>query len=78
MAKIIATRMLYILANMISHKFIKGKSIYDNILAVILGMEYAQFTKNEFILLYLDVGKAYNHIIWSFVLDVLKKFGFGS
>ena len=42
-----------------------------------VGMEYAQFTNQECVLLQLDLDKAYDQITWSFVSQVLKKFGFG-
>ena len=80
MAKMIAMRILPILGAIVmphQHRFIKGRSIYDNILAIMLGMEYVQFTKHECILLQHDLDKAYDQITWSFVFDVLKKFGFG-
>ena len=80
MAKMIATRMAPILNSIVSphqHGFIKGRSIYDNILVAMVGIEYAQFTKQECILLQLDLDKAYNKITLSFFSEVLKKFGFG-
>ena len=80
MAKMIATRISPILGTIVMpHQdgFIKGRSIYDNILAAMVGMEYAQFTKQECILLQLDLDKAYDRITWSFVSEVLQKFGFG-
>ena len=48
MAKMIAIRMTPALVEVVSphqHGFIKGRSIYDNILATMVGMEYAQFKK---------------------------------
>ena len=80
MAKMIALRMTPSLAEIVSphqHGFIKERSIYDNILVVMLGMEYTQFTKQECILLQLDLDKAYDQISWSFIQDALKSFGFG-
>ena len=54
MAKMLAIRITPTLAEVVSphqHGFIKGRSIYDNILAAMVGMEYAQFKKQECILL---------------------------
>ena len=51
---------------------------FNNILAAMVGMEYVQFTKQECILLQLDLSKAYDWITWSFVSDVLQRFGFGT
>ena len=67
LAKMIATRMSPMLNSIVSqhqHGFIKGRSIYDNILTTMVGMEYAQFTKQECVLLQLDPDKAYDRIIW--------------
>ena len=80
MAKMIAIRMMPSLSDIVSphrHGFIKGRSVYDNILAIMVGMEYAQFEKQEYILLQLYLDKAYDWISWSFIQDVLKTFGFG-
>ena len=80
MAKMIAMQMTPVLNSVVSpyqHGFIKGRNIYDNILTAMVGMEYAQFTKQECVLLQLDLDKAYDWITWLFVSEVLKKFGFG-
>ena len=80
LAKMIANKMSPILNSIVSqhqHGFIKGRSIYDNILTAMVGMEYAQFSKQECVLLQLDLDKAYDRITWSFVSEVLRKFGFG-
>ena len=80
LAKMITMRMSLILNSIVSphqHGFIKGRSIYDNIIMAMVGMEYVQFTKHKCVLLQLDLDKAYDWITWSFVSEVLKKFGFG-
>ena len=80
LAKMLAMRMTPILSSIVSphqHGFIKGRNIYDNILTAMVGMEYVQFTKQECVLLQLDLDKAYDRITWSFVSEVLKKFGCG-
>ena len=43
------------------HQFIKGHNMYDNNSATIVGIKYAQFTKQEYVLLQLHLVKAYNH-----------------
>ena len=70
MAKMLAMRMTLTLVEIVSphqHGFIKGRSIYDNILAAMVGMEYAQFKIQECILPQLDLDKAYDRISWSFI-----------
>lgn len=61
MEKMLATRMAPILVEVVSphpYGFIKGRSIYDKILAVMVGMEYAQLKKKECVCLHLDLDKA--------------------
>lgn len=58
--------------------FVGGRSIYDNILAVQLGIEHAQNTDQEMILLQLDYAKAFDSIRWDFIHSILKKMGFGT
>ena len=68
MEKMLAIRMTPIFAEVVSphqHGFIKGKSIYDNILAAMVGMEYAKFPNQECVLFQLDLDKVYNFISWS-------------
>ena len=53
-ANVIASRLLLILGNIVtphSCRIIKGRSIYDNILATIIGIDYAKLTKKGCILL---------------------------
>ena len=42
-----------------------------------VGMEYAQFKKQECDLLQLDLDKAYDRISWSYVHETLQFLGFG-
>ena len=83
LAKLIAERMAPVLAKVISphqHGFIKGRSIYDNILAAMIGIEYAKFKKQECILLQLDLNKYELHGLlckipfrtWDSVLKFVK------
>ena len=44
-------------------------------MAIMVGMEYAQFKKHKCILLQIDLDNAYDWITWSFVSNVLKKPG---
>ena len=57
--------------------FIGGRSIYDNILAVQLGIEYAQRSLQETVLLQLDFAKAFDSVDWGFISHTLAKMGFG-
>lgn len=80
MAKAIAIRVSPLLRNTVHSSqsgFIGGRSIYDNILAVQLGVEYARRSKQEMILLQLDFAKAFDSVNWDFISNTLHKMGFG-
>ena len=51
------------------HDFIKGRSIYDNVLAAMMVMEYARFTRQECVLLH-------DRVSWSYVHETLQSLGF--
>ena len=79
-AKVIANRLAPVLNQIPTphqHGFIKGRSIYDNILAAMVGIDYAQLSMQEGLLLQLDLDKAYDCISWSFVTRTMEAFGFG-
>ena len=78
-AKVIALRLTPALDRVITpqHGFIKKRSIYDNILAAIVGIEYARCTKQECILLQIDLDKAYDRIEWKCIEEVMSVLGFG-
>ena len=59
-AKAMANKLSPVLNSIITphqHGFIKGRSIYDNILAAMIGIDYAKLTNQECILLHLDLEK---------------------
>ena len=77
--KVVAFRLSPILDKVVTphqHNFIKGKSIYDNILATMIGIDYAKLTHQECILLQLDLDKAYNRTGWSFISKTMRALGF--
>lgn len=59
------------------HGLIGGRSILDNILTVQLGIEYAQSTNQDMVLLQLDFAKAFDTVRWEFIALVLSTMGFG-
>ena len=79
--KVVANRLSPIFNKIITphqHGFIKGgKSIYDNILAAMIGIDYANLTNQECIVLQLDLDKAYDKIGWSFITQKMRTLGFG-
>ena len=80
--KVVAFRLSPILDKVITphqHGFIKGRSIYDNILVAMIGIDYAKLMHQECILLQLDLNKAYDRIgwSWSFISRTMRKVGIG-
>ncbi|KAM1106692.1 hypothetical protein TB1_003568 [Malus domestica] len=81
-SKVLTNRLKLIMPNMISHHqsaFVPGRLILDN---VILTNEISNFMakrrrgKKGFIVLKLDMSKAYDRIEWSYLATVLRKLGF--
>ena len=66
-AKAVATRLTPSLNTHISphqHGFIKGRSIYDNIITTMVAIDFAKLTHQKCILLQIDLDKAYDRIYW--------------
>lgn len=80
LAKTIALRIAPLLRKSV-HKnqsgFIGGRSILDNVLSVQLGVELAQKTNQNMVMLQLDYAKAFDTVAWDFIEQILQKMGFG-
>ena len=79
LAKAVAIRMSPLLRQTVHSSqsgFIGGRSIYDNILAVQLGVEYAKRSKQEIVLLQRNFAKAFDSVDWGFISTTLTKMGF--
>ena len=79
-AKVVANRLAPLLNRILTphqHGFIKGRSIFYNILAAMAGIDYAQISMQECVLLQLNLYKAYDCIGWSFVTRTMAALGFG-
>ena len=57
--------------------FIKGRDILHNILNVQMAVDYAKESKQQIVMIQLDIKKAYNHVSWSFITQLLSHMGFG-
>lgn len=57
--------------------FIKGRFILDNFMLVHHTTKFLHQQKQAWILLKLDINKAFDFVSWPFLLEVLKQLGFG-
>ena len=79
--KILANRLAGRLDAMVSPNqsaFIKGRFIQDNFMLVQQTARFLHQQKQPRILLKLDITKAFDSVSWPFLLEVLRKLGFGS
>jgi len=78
--KILANRLAVTLDQLISPNqsaFIKGRFILDNFMLVHQTTKFLHKQKQPRILLKLDINKAFDSVSWPFLLDVMKRLGFG-
>lgn len=59
------------------HAFVEGQQILDAIMAANEVFDDLVADKKEGLICKLDMEKAYDHVNWSFVDDMLGRFGFG-
>jgi hypothetical protein len=79
--KILANRLAERLDKMVSPNqsaFIKKRFIQDNFMMVQQTVKFLYSQKQPRILLKLDITKAFDSVSWAFLLEVLRKLGFGS
>jgi len=79
--KILANRLAGRLDEMVSPNqsaFIKRRFIQDNFMLVQQTVKYLHSQRQPRILLKLDITKAFDSVNWSFLLEVLRKLGFGA
>ena len=79
--KILANRLASRLDAMVSPNqsaFIKKRFIQDNFMLVQQTVKFLHIQKQPRILLKLDITKAFDSVSWPFLLEVLRKLGFGS
>ena len=80
MAKVIANRWALILRQLVGvhhSAFVRGRCLHDNFMMVQGTARKLHTSKTPAVLLKLDITKAFDTVDWSFLLEVLKKLGFG-
>jgi len=79
--KILANRLAASLNQLVSTNqsaFIKGRFILDNFMLVHHTTKFLHQQKQARILLKLDINKAFDSVSWPFLLEVMRRLGFGS
>ncbi|MCO5555946.1 hypothetical protein L7F22_009490 [Adiantum nelumboides] len=79
-SRVLANRLHRFLPNLIhpaQYGFIKGRNILHNILNVQMGIDYAKKTKQEVVMVQLDLEKAFDHVSWPFLAELMHSMGFG-
>jgi hypothetical protein len=78
--KLLANRLQKVLPSIIhpmQYGFIAGRDILHNILNVQMAVDYAKDSKQEIVMIQLDIEKAYDHVSWSFLAQLMSEMGFG-
>ena len=78
--KLMANRLAPLLPSLVSANqsaFVRGRRIHDNFMLVQQMVKSLHKKKEAHILLKLDISKAFDSVSWSFLLEVLRKVGFG-
>jgi hypothetical protein len=80
-AKVIANRLAPLLPQLVGpHQsaFVRGRCFHENFMMVQGTARKLHSSKQPTILLKLDITKAFDTVDWSFLLEVLRKMGFGA
>ncbi|MCO5603738.1 hypothetical protein L7F22_057890 [Adiantum nelumboides] len=81
MAKALALRIKYVVNQVVYPKqfgFVQGRSIHEAILNVITAIDWAAEQDQDYVMINMDLEKAYDRVSWDFILAVVDRLGFGN
>ncbi|MCO5609773.1 hypothetical protein L7F22_064005 [Adiantum nelumboides] len=81
MAKALALRIKYVVNQVVHPKqfgFVQGRSIHEAILNVITAIDWAAEQDQDYVMINMDLQKAYDRVSWDFILAVVDRLGFGN
>ncbi|MCO5595233.1 hypothetical protein L7F22_049272 [Adiantum nelumboides] len=81
MAKALALRIKYVVNQVVHPKqfgFVQGRSIHEAILNVITAIDWAAEQDQDYVMINMDLEKAYDRVSWDFILAVVDRLGFGN
>lgn len=79
-AKVMAERLKTVIGKIISDAqsaFIKGRSILDEVLVANEAVDFLKKKKKKALIFKVDFEKAYDSLDWEFLVDCMRKMGFG-
>ncbi|GJV35020.1 retrovirus-related pol polyprotein from transposon TNT 1-94 [Tanacetum coccineum] len=79
-AKLLAQRVKKVVAKVIGevqNAFIEGRSILDGVLIANETMQFLKKSKRKGLIFKVDFEKAYDSIEWGYLLEIMKRMGFG-
>ncbi|RVW44115.1 Transposon TX1 uncharacterized 149 kDa protein [Vitis vinifera] len=80
LAKVLANRLKLVMGEVISDSqqaFVQGRQILDIVLIVSKVLDSRLKDNTPDLLLKMDIEKAFNHVNWDFLMDVMSKMGLG-
>ncbi|MCO5603817.1 hypothetical protein L7F22_057970 [Adiantum nelumboides] len=81
MAKALALRVRTVVSQVVHPKqfgFVQGRSIHEAMLNMIIAIDWAAEQEDEYVMINMDLEKAYDRVSWEYILAVIDRMGFGS